>query len=125
MPSQQRDPADWEVGDIVTRDGSDEQEILELFGGDPPDTLTVRCVKEPPPGEGATEPWCRLGDEETNLVRRYHFVRAKADDRSPRAYLEEEIPEMGYEEIAEHLNDFIVFKGLSAEFREFVINEFP
>lgn len=72
------DRTHWRVGDIVTRDGNDEQEILAIDAEGPNALLFVRCVKEPPIYEGATEPWCRLGDEESNLVRRYRFVRRPA-----------------------------------------------
>lgn len=63
----------WQVGDIVSRDGNDEQEILDFAGER--DFISVKCVKEPPVSEGLSEPWCRLGDLETNLTRRYSFVR--------------------------------------------------
>ena len=66
----------WKVGDIVTRDGNDEHEIISL--NDPRDLITVRCIKEPPIYEGSDEPWTRLGDEEDNLTRRYNFVRGGA-----------------------------------------------
>jgi hypothetical protein len=69
------DEAIFNIGDIVTRDGSDEQEILDIdlgFG-----TLIVRCIKEPIAEEGRN-PWIRLGEEEHNLIRRYSLVRRKA-----------------------------------------------
>ena len=64
----------WQIGDIVSRDGTDEQEILEIGHNDI--IMTVRCIKEPIPFE-ENEPWCKLGTEESNLVRRYSFVRGK------------------------------------------------
>lgn len=66
---------DWwfVVGDIVTRDGVDEHLILDTFEeGEKdyaPDLILVRCIKAPPGF------WCRVGEEETNLARRYHLVR--------------------------------------------------
>lgn len=63
----------WQVGDIVSRDGNDEQEILSFNEGR--DLIEVRCIKEPPAYEGSNEPWCRIGDVEDNLARRYEFVR--------------------------------------------------
>ena len=59
---------DWEVGDIVTRDGMDEQEVIEISNMG---TLIVKCIKEP------MDSWCKLGDEEMNLTSRYLFVRGK------------------------------------------------
>ena len=69
------DPKLWKPGDIVTRDGTDEQMIVSIDGSDPTDLVLVRCIKEPTLYEGTTEPWCRIGEEESNLVRRYSFVR--------------------------------------------------
>lgn len=67
-------PEAWQVGDIVSRDGNDEHEILEI--DEWAEMLLVRCVKEPPIYEGGDEPWTKLGEDEYNLVRRYEFVRA-------------------------------------------------
>lgn len=65
----------YEVGDIVTRDGTDEHEILEI------DydwiTMTVKCIKEPKIWEGSDEPWIKLGEEESNLIRRYELIRKR------------------------------------------------
>lgn len=63
----------WKAGDIVTRDGNDEHEILEI--NEPRDLISVVCVKEPPIYEGSDEPWTKLGETEDNLTRRYDFVR--------------------------------------------------
>jgi hypothetical protein len=60
-------PEAWQRGDIVTRDGTDEHEIIEI--DEWADLMTVRCVKEP------HDPWAKIGEEERNLVRRYDFVR--------------------------------------------------
>jgi len=63
----------YEIGDIVSRDGTDEQEILEIDYNYI--LLTVKCVKEPKIWEGSDEPWIKLGDEESNLIRRYKLIR--------------------------------------------------
>lgn len=63
----------FEVGDIVSRDGSDEQRILDIdydWG-----IMTVECVKEP------TSKWILKGEKESNLIRKYNLVR-KAGERS-------------------------------------------
>ena len=63
----------FKVGDIVTRDGTDLQRILEI--NEAGDLITVECIKEPLGwlnDDGTRgEPWCRLGDREDNLARRY------------------------------------------------------
>jgi hypothetical protein len=59
--------SDWklfQVGDLVTRDGTDVQRILSLGY----DTLTVECVRAPDDG------WCEVGDTEFNMSRRYSFA---------------------------------------------------
>lgn len=56
----------WLPGDIVSRDGTDEHEIIE---NESKDLLTVKCIKAP------DIPWTELGELETNTARRYHFVR--------------------------------------------------
>lgn len=58
----------WQVGDIISRDGSDEQEILYI--NEARDLVEVKCIKAP------DEPWCCLGEIETNLHARYSFVRS-------------------------------------------------
>ena len=63
----------WQVGDVVSRDGNDEHEILAF--NECRDLIDVRCIKEPPIYEGSDEPWTRLGETESNLTRRYSFVR--------------------------------------------------
>jgi len=63
----------WKVGDIVTRDGSDEHEILDIgFCGD---LINVKCIKEPNIYKGSDSPWTTLGEEEWNTPWRYDFVR--------------------------------------------------
>lgn len=69
-----RDKNLWEPGDIITREGNDEQELLWIDHS--LQVLRVRCVKEPPSYGGGTEPWCRLGDIEDNLIGRYSWVRS-------------------------------------------------
>ena len=69
---------DWrtfKVGDIVTRDGSDRQEITEI--NDAGDLITVVCVGEPAwfnDGDTLHAPWCRLGEEEQNMAWRYTYA---------------------------------------------------
>jgi len=62
----------YEVGDIVTRDGTDEHEILTIdydYG-----LILVKCIKEPFAEKGE-EPWISLGETEHNLIRRYSLVK--------------------------------------------------
>lgn len=62
----------WAVGDIISRDGTDEQRIVSIdfeYG-----VVYVTCVKEPAVGDSGG-PWCEVGDEDSNLIRRYTFVR--------------------------------------------------
>lgn len=60
----------FEVGDLVTRDGTDIHRVVEHNGspGHAPDGFTVVCVS--PPADG----WCEVGDEEFNICRRYEWV---------------------------------------------------
>jgi hypothetical protein len=67
---------EYEAGDIVTRDGSDRHVIMSIDY----DWLNmdVKCIKEPkvlPPIEEGDVPWIRLGEVESNLIRRYQLVR--------------------------------------------------
>lgn len=62
-------PVAFLVGDIVTRDGSDEHEVMETEPGY--GFIKVRCTKRPASG------WCEVGDIEDNVMRRYTFVRAR------------------------------------------------
>jgi hypothetical protein len=55
------------VGDIVSRIGTDEQEVLEV--NESGDLILVRCVKAPHDG------FCSVGDEEWNVPWRYEFIR--------------------------------------------------
>ena len=54
------------VGDIVSRDGTDEHEVIEDDDGM---CIRVRCTKRPSSG------WTEVGEEEFNLRRRYSLVR--------------------------------------------------
>ncbi len=66
----------FRVGDIVTRDGTDRQRVIETDGTDDyaPTTITVVCIKEPATDELSPVPWIRLGEREFNLARRYSFA---------------------------------------------------
>lgn len=66
----------WKVGDIVTRDGTDEHKILSIDGS----LFVVECVKEPSPHPAALAagPWTRLGQTETNVWASYSFIRSPA-----------------------------------------------
>jgi hypothetical protein len=55
----------WQVGDIVTRDGTDEHEIVGISE----DMLDLVCIKEP------DDKWIAVGERDSNLTRRYSFVR--------------------------------------------------
>ena len=66
----------FQIGDLVTRDGTDVQKVIEAdegFG-----RITVECVKEPLgvllEDGSRSEPWCRVGHRESNLSRRYDFA---------------------------------------------------
>ena len=65
----------FEIGDVVTRGGDDRQKIIDI--GDVGDMIEVECVKEPLGwlnDDGTREePWCKIGDREWNLTRRYRF----------------------------------------------------
>ena len=63
----------WEKGDIVTRDGTDEHEILDIWYDYM--LIDVKCITEPKIYPGQDEPWIKLGEEESNLIRRYLLVR--------------------------------------------------
>ncbi|MEL6061894.1 MULTISPECIES: hypothetical protein [unclassified Methylobacterium] len=60
----------FKVGDLVTRDGTDIHRVVEHNGSDgyAPDAFTVVCVKAPAGG------WCKVGDEEFNICRRYEWI---------------------------------------------------
>lgn len=62
--------SEWSRGDVVSRSGDDEQLILEVDE----DRIRVVCIKEPIDG------WDELLSEETNLKRRYSFVRRPSEE---------------------------------------------
>jgi hypothetical protein len=66
-------PEDFKVGDIVTRDGTDEYEVISTRYDAM--WITVKCIKEPAIFEGANEPWIHIGQIESNMARRYSLVR--------------------------------------------------
>ena len=60
-----------EIGDIVTRDGTDEHEIVGI--NESRDLLDLVCIKAP---DGK---WIAVGEHDSNLTRRYSFVRPGKD----------------------------------------------
>jgi len=79
----------FKVGDIVSRDGTDLQRILEI--NDAGDLMHVECIREPlgwlKDDGSRDEPWCRLGETEWNLPRRYHYPDDLTIDHTPTAKL--------------------------------------
>ena len=67
---------EWKVGDIVSREGVDEQRILwiDQQGW----RMEVVCIKEPAPSVADGSVWITRGETEGNLCRRYHLVRRGA-----------------------------------------------
>lgn len=59
---------EFDVGDYVTRDGTDVQLVKATNGY----TGTFVCVVSP------KSKWCEIGDEEDNLCRRYQKLPIKA-----------------------------------------------
>jgi len=70
----------WQVGDIISQRGDDEQEILEI------DTemwlVAVRCVKEADPTHVHPKSFCKLGDETANHMYRFVFKRRPCQSTS-------------------------------------------
>jgi hypothetical protein len=62
----------FRVGDLVTRDGTDVHRVISS-NDDGFLNITVVCITAPASG------WCKIGDEEANLARRYDLV-ARAED---------------------------------------------
>lgn len=60
----------FEVGDLVTRDGTDIHRVVSHNGspGHAPDGFTVVCVKAPADG------WTEVGEEEFNFRRWYEWI---------------------------------------------------
>jgi len=68
LASDWREAGDrYGVGSLVTRDGTDVQRVISL-DGDRADTGEFECLKAPDSG------WCKVGDIEFNLTRRYDPV---------------------------------------------------
>lgn len=69
----------FKVGDRVTRDGTDVQFVVDTnaSNGYPPDIITVICLKAPADG------WCKVGEHESNLARRYSFAGETIDALRP------------------------------------------
>lgn len=59
----------------MTRSGVDRQKILEI--NEAGDLLHVECIREPLGflnDDGFRDaPWCRIGDREWNMARRYSY----------------------------------------------------
>lgn len=53
----------FKVGDLVTRDGTDVQRVIEEGQGY--GEIIVECVRAPESG------WCKIGEQEINLAGRY------------------------------------------------------
>ncbi|MFZ5744450.1 MAG: hypothetical protein ACOY7T_08230 [Pseudomonadota bacterium] len=68
----------FKPGDIVTRDGTDRQKVLEI--NDAGDLMLVECISEPLGylnDDGTRgDPWCKIGEQEWNLTRRYEHAGA-------------------------------------------------
>lgn len=62
----------FNVGDIVTRDGTDEHLVYD--DGRDGGNIGVICIKAPRSYDGG-EPWTSVGEAERNLARRYTLVR--------------------------------------------------
>ena len=69
----------YEVGDLVTRDGTDIHWVVDHNGspGHAPDGFTVVCVKAPASG------WIEVSEEEFNVCRRYEPVAPTEDAALP------------------------------------------
>lgn len=61
----------WRVGNIVSRDGTDEHVIVGIYGTEEPETIRVRCIKEP------STRWIKVGEIEDNLISRYKWLRSE------------------------------------------------
>ncbi len=62
---------DFKIGDIVTRNGTDEHLIMDI--NEPGDLIHVQCLSADPGGI------YQVGDEEWNIPTRYDFVRSSVD----------------------------------------------
>lgn len=68
----------FEIGDIVSRDGTDEHKILNFTH---PLMMEVECIKAPTPYEDGTL-WTDVGEIEDNLKRRYKLVRKNKESEN-------------------------------------------
>ncbi len=55
-----------QIGDVVSRDGTDEHLVYHV--NDAGDLIGVVCIKEP------SSDWTKIGETERNLTRRYSFI---------------------------------------------------
>lgn len=78
----------FEVGDLVTRDGTDIHRVVSHNGSDgyAPDGFTVVCVKAPPDG------WTEVGEAESNVCSRYDWVE---EPPAPRRTRDADLPAVG------------------------------
>jgi hypothetical protein len=67
----------FEVGDIVTRDGTDRQRVIEV--DDDGMCMEVECIQAPAPYSEGEKPWCEVGEREHNLQRRYTYADDAVD----------------------------------------------
>jgi hypothetical protein len=74
MPGElMKDPAEWKVGDVLTRGFGDELEILKLDADRSfMDEVLVRCLK---PAVSREYRWLEAGETELNLISRYRWLR--------------------------------------------------
>lgn len=70
--------APFALGELVTRDGSDVQQVVEVDQGY--GSIMVECLKAPDSG------WCKVGEREHNMAGRY--TRIALGDASTQAKLE-------------------------------------
>jgi hypothetical protein len=61
----------WKLGDVVSRDGSDEHVVTWMSEGR--DLMEFTCVKAPTSG------WIQVGESEQNIPWRYRWLRTRAD----------------------------------------------
>lgn len=74
--SERCESKEFKVGDLVSRDGTDVQRVLDTNDYD---QILVECIVEPLgmiQDDGSRgDPWCRVGEQEWNLARRYVHTR--------------------------------------------------
>lgn len=69
----------FQVGDVVTRDGTDLHRIIEMNGpAGEADLIEVECIREPlgylqEDGVSRGDPWTRLGERDWNVPWRYEY----------------------------------------------------